>query len=226
LVQLGIPILHVATRSRVKLALEPSKLRELLPRQNDALAHNLVFSPVPTISMVARHVIERNITKRKLDARLGRQIVMSGAPPCERRSVPQGFGTYMTLIHTLYFDIVRTMKSKNAIESLAALAQESRLAIFRMLVKRGPEGYTPTQLGEKLSVAPATLSFHLKELQRAGLVDVRRDGRFLYYRPNFTHMNRLVGFLTENCCLLADQGCGPECAPVEAEVSLTKRQRA
>jgi DNA-binding transcriptional ArsR family regulator len=118
------------------------------------------------------------------------------------------------------------MKSTDAIESLAALAQESRLAIFRMLVKRGPEGYTPTQLGEKLKVSSPTLSFHLKELQRAGLVDVRRDGRFLYYRPNFTHMNGLIGFLTENCCVLADKGCGPECAPAEAEVPLTKRQRA
>ena len=118
------------------------------------------------------------------------------------------------------------MKSKDVIESLAALAQESRLAIFRMLVKRGPEGYTPTQLGEKLNVAPPTLSFHLKELQRAGLVDVRRDGRFLYYRPNFAHMNRLIGFLTENCCVLAEQGCDPECAPAEAQVSVIKRQRA
>jgi DNA-binding transcriptional ArsR family regulator len=118
------------------------------------------------------------------------------------------------------------MKSKDAIESLAALAQESRLAIFRMLVKRGPEGYTPTQLGEKLKVASPTLSFHLKELQRAGLIDVRRDGRFLYYQPNFTHMNRLIGFLTENCCVLADKGCGPECTPAEAQVLLTKRQRA
>src|ERR1035437_827478 len=118
------------------------------------------------------------------------------------------------------------MKTKDAIESLAALAQESRLAIFRMLVKRGPDGYTPTQLGEKLSVPAPTLSFHLKELQRAGLVDVRRDGRFLHYRPNFAHMNRLIGFLTENCCVLADQGCVAECAPAEAEVILTKRQRA
>ncbi len=125
-----------------------------------------------------------------------------------------------------YFDIFRIVKSKDAIESLAALAQESRLAIFRMLVKRGPEGYTPTQLGEKLNVSSPTLSFHLKELQRAGLVDVRRDGRFLYYRPNFTHMNGLIGFLTENCCVLADKGCGPECAPEEAEVTLTKRKRA
>jgi ArsR family transcriptional regulator, arsenate/arsenite/antimonite-responsive transcriptional repressor len=118
------------------------------------------------------------------------------------------------------------MKSKNAIESLAALAQESRLAIFRLLVKRGPEGYTPTQLGEKLGVTFPTLSFHLKELQRAGLIDVRRDGRFLYYRPNFTHMNQLIGFLTENCCVLADTGCGPECAPAPAEASPSKRKQA
>ncbi|HTC52644.1 MAG TPA: metalloregulator ArsR/SmtB family transcription factor [Steroidobacteraceae bacterium] len=104
------------------------------------------------------------------------------------------------------------MKSKEAVGSLAALAQESRLAIFRALVKRGPEGYTPTQLAEKLDVTASTLSFHLKELQRAALIDVRRDGRFLYYRPNFAHMNQLIGFLTENCCVLADQDCGRECA--------------
>ena len=107
------------------------------------------------------------------------------------------------------------MKSTHAVASLAALAQESRLAIFRMLVKRGPQGFTPTQLGERLAVSSATLSFHLKELQRAGLVDVRRDGRFLYYRPNFEHMNRLIGFLTDNCCALADAGCAAECSPLE-----------
>jgi ArsR family transcriptional regulator len=118
------------------------------------------------------------------------------------------------------------MKSKDAIQSLSALAQESRLSVFRMLVRRGPEGYTPTQLGEKLNVSSPTLSFHLKELQRAGLVDVRRDGRFLYYRPNFTHMNRLIGFLTESCCALAETECGPECAPGEVEDSITKRKRA
>jgi len=117
------------------------------------------------------------------------------------------------------------MKTTDAVESLAALAQESRLAIFRLLVKRGPEGYTPTQLGEKLSVSSPTLSFHLKELQQAGLVDVRRDGRYLYYRPNFVHMDQLVGFLTENCCVLADQACGPECGSVPVEVSVTQRKR-
>lgn len=85
------------------------------------------------------------------------------------------------------------------------------MAIFRLLVKRGPEGYTPTLLCEKLGVTSPTLSFHLKELQRAGLVDVRRDGRFLYYSPNFARMNHLIGFLTENCCVLADRSCAPEC---------------
>jgi DNA-binding transcriptional ArsR family regulator len=118
------------------------------------------------------------------------------------------------------------MKSNDAIDSLAALAQESRLAIFRILVKRGPEGYTPTQLGENLNVSSPTLSFHLKELQRAGLVDVRRDGRFLFYRPNFAHMNQLIGFLTENCCVLADRSCGAECGPAPAEALPNKRQRA
>jgi ArsR family transcriptional regulator len=105
------------------------------------------------------------------------------------------------------------MKTTDAVESLAALAQESRLAIFRMLVKRGPEGYTPTQLAEKLGVGATTLSFHLKELQRADLLRVRRDGRFLFYSPNFAHMSRLVGFLNENCCALAEQGGSPQCVP-------------
>jgi DNA-binding transcriptional ArsR family regulator len=118
------------------------------------------------------------------------------------------------------------MEKRKAVESLAALAQESRLAIFRLLVKRGPEGYRPTQLGEKLDVTSPTLSFHLKELQRAGLINVRRDGRFLYYSPNFAHMNQLVGFLTENCCALADNGCGPDCSPAPAEVSTPRRNQA
>jgi DNA-binding transcriptional ArsR family regulator len=118
------------------------------------------------------------------------------------------------------------MKVKDAVARLAALAHESRLAIFRTLVKRGPEGYTPTELAERLGVPAPTLSFHLKELQRAELIEVRREGRFLYYRPNFTAMNRLIGFLTENCCSLADRDCGPECEPAATEAPLAKRQRA
>jgi ArsR family transcriptional regulator, arsenate/arsenite/antimonite-responsive transcriptional repressor len=141
-------------------------------------------------------------------------------------SVPYPPFARLILTQIQHFDIFRTMKSNDAINSLAALAQGSRLAIFRILVKRGPEGYTPTQLGEKLNVSSPTLSFHLKELQRAGLVDVRRDGRFLFYRPNFAHMNQLIEFLTENCCVLADQSCGAECGPVPAEALPKKRKRA
>jgi ArsR family transcriptional regulator, arsenate/arsenite/antimonite-responsive transcriptional repressor len=116
------------------------------------------------------------------------------------------------------------MKSDDVVQALAALAQESRLALFRLLVKRGPQGYTPGQLSEKLDVPGPTLSFHLKELQRANLIEARRDGRFLYYSPNFPRMNQLLGFLTENCCEWADQDCGPACgAPAAAQ---SKRKQA
>jgi len=125
-----------------------------------------------------------------------------------------------------HFYIFETMKSTDVIAGLAALAQESRLALFRLLVKRGPEGYTPTQLTEKLSVPAPTLSFHLKELQRAGLIEARREGRFLFYSPNFPHMNHLLQFLTDNCCSLADQDCGTACAVPAAEAALPKRKRA
>ena len=118
------------------------------------------------------------------------------------------------------------MKSQEVVEGLAALAQESRLTLFRLLVKRGPQGFTPTQLAEKLDVPAPTLSFHLKELQRAGLIDARRDGRFLHYSPNFAHMNRLMEFLTDNCCSLADDGCGTGCGLPAVEASSPKRRRA
>jgi DNA-binding transcriptional ArsR family regulator len=118
------------------------------------------------------------------------------------------------------------MKSKDAVESLAALAQESRLALFRLLVRRGPEGYTPGQLSDKLGVPGPTLSFHLKELQRAGLIEARREGRFVYYSPNFPRMNQLLGFLTENCCVLADQECRPACGTAAADIAPPKRKQA
>jgi ArsR family transcriptional regulator, arsenate/arsenite/antimonite-responsive transcriptional repressor len=119
------------------------------------------------------------------------------------------------------------MKSVAAVTALAALAQESRLAIFRMLVKRGPEGFTPGQLSERLPVAAATLSFHLKALHHAGLLSVRREGRFLYYSPNFRHMNDLLGFLTDHCCELADDTCGnAECKPSAQQETTSRRMRA
>lgn len=115
------------------------------------------------------------------------------------------------------------MKSQEAIDSLGALASEARLAVFRLLVKRGPGGYTPSELVGRLGVPAPTLSFHLKELVNAGLVGSRREGRNLYYRPNFGRMRALVGFLTENCCGLADEACDANCLPLEAAPSKRKR---
>jgi len=92
------------------------------------------------------------------------------------------------------------MKEIDAIRSLAALAQEMRLRIFRALVVAGTEGLTPGGLTEQLSVAPNTLSFHLKELTHSGLIGQERQGRNLIYRASFANMNELLGYLTENCC--------------------------
>jgi ArsR family transcriptional regulator, arsenate/arsenite/antimonite-responsive transcriptional repressor len=124
------------------------------------------------------------------------------------------------------FDKLGSMKASDVVTGLAALAQESRLALFRLLVKRGPEGYTPTQLSAKLGVPSPTLSFHLKELQRAGLIEARREGRFLFYSPSFLRMNELLGFLTDNCCSLADKDCGPDCGVPAVEGTQPKRKRA
>ena len=114
------------------------------------------------------------------------------------------------------FDILASMKSKDAISALSALASEARLAIFRLLVKRGPAGYTPTELTRRLGVPAPTLSFHLRELVNVGLVTSRREGRNLHYRAHLERMQTVVGFLTENCCSLAEEACGPDCQPLSA----------
>lgn len=92
------------------------------------------------------------------------------------------------------------MENKAAIASLAALAQESRLAVFRLLVQVGPDGLPATRIAETLNLPPPSLSFHLKELMHADLVHQRKKGRLLIYSANFMTMNALLGFLTENCC--------------------------
>jgi DNA-binding transcriptional ArsR family regulator len=115
------------------------------------------------------------------------------------------------------------MKSNEAITTLSALASESRLAVYRLLVKRGPEGYTPSELAGRLDIPAPTLSFHLKGLVQAGLVVSRREARNLFYSPDFERMNALVGFLTENCCSLADQACGKSCEPQSAPAQARKR---
>lgn len=96
--------------------------------------------------------------------------------------------------------------------ALAALAQDSRLAVFRLLVKRGPEGYAAGEIGERLDIPAPTLSFHLKALAQAGLVTTRKESRYVYYAADFERMNGLVAFLTENCCSLGT-ACAPACAP-------------
>ena len=92
------------------------------------------------------------------------------------------------------------MENTNAVTLLTALAQESRLAIFRLLVQQGPDGLPAGQIAERLGVGPTSLSFHIKELHHAGLVLARQQGRFIFYSANYATMNGLLGFLTENCC--------------------------
>ena len=99
------------------------------------------------------------------------------------------------------------METRAAVQSLGALAQESRLAIFRLLVQAGPQGMAAGQIGEKLDLPPATLSFHLAGLTRAGLAQSRQDGRFVIYSADFQAITALVGYLSENCC------GGRVCAP-------------
>lgn len=102
------------------------------------------------------------------------------------------------------------METSNAVTALAALAQENRLDIFRLLVEAGPEGMAAGEVAEKLGLAPNTLTFHFDRLRFAGLVTVHREGRSMIYAARFEAMNELVSFLTENCC----QGAQEKCAPV------------
>lgn len=99
------------------------------------------------------------------------------------------------------------MDTKDILAALAALAQESRLRAFRLLVQTGPQGLAASKIAEQLGIAPSSLSFHLKELAHAGLVIARQDGRFVIYSANFDTMNGLLAFLTDNCC------GGASCAP-------------
>jgi ArsR family transcriptional regulator, arsenate/arsenite/antimonite-responsive transcriptional repressor len=102
------------------------------------------------------------------------------------------------------------MEALDAVAALAALAQENRLEIFRLLVQAGPEGMAAGQVAEKLGLAPNTLTFHFDRLRFAGLVTVRRDGRSMIYAAQYEAMNGLIAFLTENCC----QGAQEKCAPI------------
>jgi DNA-binding transcriptional ArsR family regulator len=121
------------------------------------------------------------------------------------------------------------MQNRQAITILAALAQESRLAVYRLLIEHAPEGLAPSAIAEKLGLANATLSFHLKELSHAGLVSSRQSGRFIYYAPVIETMDELVGYLTDHCCSQSAGTCATaatRCAPGKRPTAAARRRRA
>lgn len=103
------------------------------------------------------------------------------------------------------------METKHAITALAALAQDSRLAVYRLLVQAGQKGLAASKIAEHLGIPPSSLSFHLKELAHANLVTPQQDRRFVIYAANFDTMHALITFLTENCC--GGNPCTPVCTP-------------
>src|SRR3954469_6272916 len=111
------------------------------------------------------------------------------------------------------------MEISAAVAALAALAQDNRLAVYRLLVQAGAEGMPAGSVGSELGVAPNTLTFHFDRLRQAGLVTVRREGRSMIYAARYDVMNELLGYLTENCCQ------GRECAPTRRRISAPAASR-
>ncbi len=108
------------------------------------------------------------------------------------------------------------MKTPQVIEALRALAHEYRLAIYRLLIERGPEGLPAGAIGEKVGLVPSSLTFHLQTLQHAGLVSPVRASRQLIYSADFALMNDLVGYLTDKCCVTGSGACDPGCKPARS----------
>jgi DNA-binding transcriptional ArsR family regulator len=111
------------------------------------------------------------------------------------------------------------MEKMDAVAALAALAQDNRLDVFRLLVQAGPEGMPAGGVADELGLAPNTLTFHFDRLRQGGLVTVRREGRSMIYAARFETMNALLGFLTENCCGGAPEKCAPTatCKPARGK---------
>ena len=118
------------------------------------------------------------------------------------------------------------MNGNQAIESLGALAHETRLAIFRMLVEHGPDGLSAGMIAEQLRMPPSSLTFHVQHLHRAGLVTQRRVSRQLIYAADFESMNGLIAFLTENCCGQTGAVCAPVCNPAKATTARATRRKS
>ncbi len=118
------------------------------------------------------------------------------------------------------------MKSDKAVAALGAIAHDHRLAIFRMLVERGPDGLPAGLIAERLDVPPSSLTFHLQQLLHAGLVSQRRLGRQLIYAADYAAMNNLIAYLTENCCGRDAVACAPACKPAATERRSPRRRSA
>ncbi len=126
-----------------------------------------------------------------------------GAPDKQLAKTVAAFGLHITYP----FYLIGNMETTEVVMALAALAQETRLAVYRLLVQAGPAGLPAGEIAGRLAVPPATASFHLSQLTHAGLLQSRSQGRFIIYSVNFECMNDLLGFLTENCC--GGQACIP-----------------
>lgn len=123
---------------------------------------------------------------------------------------------------------MRNMEAKRVVAALAALAQQHRLAVFRLLIEHAPDGLPAGVIAERLEVAPPTLSFHLKELFNAGLVTSQQEGRFIWYRADLDAMNGLVCYLTENCCkssAVCDAKCAPKQRPIAEPIAPRPKRR-
>src|SRR6516225_12001541 len=115
------------------------------------------------------------------------------------------------------------MKASETVEALGALAHEHRLAIYRLLVEKGPDGLSAGDIAERIGLVPSSLTFHVQSLQRAGLITQRRVSRQLFYAADFAAMNGLVEYLTKNCCGGVDS-CAPACKPAAASKALKARR--
>jgi ArsR family transcriptional regulator, arsenate/arsenite/antimonite-responsive transcriptional repressor len=118
------------------------------------------------------------------------------------------------------------MNTTEVIGALGALAHEHRLAIYRLLVERGPEGLPAGVVGERVGLVPSSLTFHLQALQRAHLIRQTRASRQLIYSADYSAMNELVGYLTDNCCAGSKKSCDPECMPVRVQKPARRRSAA
>jgi len=118
------------------------------------------------------------------------------------------------------------MNSKQAVDALAALAHESRLGVYRLLVEAGPAGLNAGTLASRLKMPPSSMTFHLQNLHRAGLVSQERRSREVIYAADFEAMNGLVGYLTENCCGGNASACGTQCVPASEPKKTRKSSRA